>query len=64
MRYRVIGVVKTVSDLAPLLNGDIYLPYTLSTKDVRDRDYQGQYTGILLARTAADVPAMKRNMSR
>jgi putative ABC transport system permease protein len=59
LRYRVIGVVRTVPAFAPQFYSDIYLPYTLSAKDVRDRNYQGEYIGILLARSAGDVPAMK-----
>src|SRR5579859_194685 len=59
VRYRVIGVVKSVPAFAGQFYSDIYLPYTLSAKDVLDRDYMGRYQGILLAGSAGDVPAMK-----
>jgi len=58
--YRVSGVVKNVPVTLYMLYSDIYLPYTVSKSDYNaDKGYRGDYTGILLAATKADVPAMK-----
>jgi putative ABC transport system permease protein len=57
--YRVIGVVKNVPVTDYMLYSDIYLPYTVSKDDYRNKGYLGGYMGILLANSAAEVPKMK-----
>ncbi|CAL1518976.1 ABC transporter permease [Chitinophaga sp. MM2321] len=59
VQYRVSGVVKNVPVTTYMLYSDIYLPYTVSKADYNSRSYQGDYTGILLAASKADVPAMR-----
>jgi putative ABC transport system permease protein len=58
VRYRVIGVVKNVPVTSYLTYSDIYLPYTVSKNDYKDKDYSGGFTAILLAASKADVQKM------
>lgn len=61
VQYRVNGVVKNVPITLYMLYGDIYLPYTVSKTDYKSNTgYRGDYLGILLAPSAAAVPAMKK----
>lgn len=57
--YRVIGVVDNVPISMLYCYGDMYLPYTLSTETLEDKDYNGMYTAILLARSKNDLQAMR-----
>jgi putative ABC transport system permease protein len=60
VRYRVSGVVKTVPSTNYLFSGDLILPYTVAKVDYKaNKDYRGNYIGILEAASTADVPAMK-----
>jgi putative ABC transport system permease protein len=59
VKYRVIGVVKNVPITTFTFYADMYLPYTLSTHDYRDKSYNGNYSAVLLAKSEADVPKMK-----
>jgi len=59
VQYRVCGVVKNVPATTYILFSDIYLPYTVSKKDYRDRGYMGDYTAILLAASKAELPKMR-----
>jgi putative ABC transport system permease protein len=58
VKYRVTGVVKNVPVTTYMLYSDIYLPYTVSKTDYKDKGYRGGYMGILLAASKADVPKM------
>lgn len=61
VQYRVCGVVKNVPITLYMLYGDIYLPYTVSKTDYRDKSsYMGEYTGILLAADKADLPRIQQ----
>lgn len=57
--YRVIGVVKNVPVTNYMMYSDIYLPYTVSKADYKDKSYSGMYMAFLLAATPADVPKMQ-----
>jgi len=59
-KYRISGVVKSVPITAYQFYADIFIPYTVSKNDFKGKGYGGNYTGILLAPTKADVPAMKK----
>ena len=59
VQYRVSGVVKNVPVTNFMMYSDIYLPYTVSKSDYNSKSYRGDYIGILLAPSKADVPAMK-----
>jgi putative ABC transport system permease protein len=58
VKYRVMGVVGNVPVTSYMTFSDIYLPYTVSKTDYRDKGYRGGYTGILLAKSEADLPKM------
>lgn len=59
VKYRVSGVVKNVPATAYTMYGDMYLPYTVSKTDYKDRSYRGNYTAVLLARSKDAVPEMQ-----
>lgn len=59
VQYRVCGVVKNVPVSAYIFYSDIYLPYTVSKTDYRDKSYLGNYTAVLLAGTKADIPGIQ-----
>ncbi len=59
VQYRVAGVVQNVAITKLYAYGDIYLPYTLSKSDYNNKSLGGNYIGILVAKSEADVPAMK-----
>lgn len=59
IRYRVIGVVDNVPKAMLYSYADMYLPYTLSAADMANKQYNGNYTAILLGRSEADLDAMK-----
>jgi putative ABC transport system permease protein len=60
VHYRVCGVVKNVPVTNYMLYSDIYLPVTLAHIDRTNTSYRGDYIGILLAPTPADVPAIQK----
>lgn len=58
IQYRVSGVIKNVPMTSYMLYSDIYLPYTVSKIDYRDKGYGGGYLAILLAASKSDVEKM------
>jgi putative ABC transport system permease protein len=58
VKYRVTGVVKNVPITTYMLYSDIYLPYTVSKTDYKDKSYMGPYMAILLGASTADVGKM------
>jgi putative ABC transport system permease protein len=58
IKYRVIGVVKNVPVTTYMLYSDIYLPYTVSKTDYKDKSYRGDFMAILLGASSSDVPKM------
>ncbi|PVD52060.1 ABC transporter permease [Terrimonas sp.] len=65
VQYRVSGVVKNVPITLYMMYSDIYLPYTVSKTDYKSNTgYRGNYYGILLAPTRADVPKMKEEFDQ
>jgi putative ABC transport system permease protein len=57
--YRVIGVVKDVPVTMMYAYGDMYLPYTVSKRNYKDKRLNGDYSGVLLARSADDLDKIK-----
>jgi putative ABC transport system permease protein len=53
--YRVIGVVKDVPFIMMYAYGDMYLPYTLSKRDYRDKRLNGDYSAVILAKSKDDL---------
>jgi len=58
VKYRVTGVVKNIPVTSYMLYSDIYLPYTVSKTDYKNKGYGGGYQAILLAASKSDVPKM------
>ena len=59
VRYKVIGVVRNVSQSRIVTSADLYAPYNTSKGDYKKKVFVGNYTGILLARSKADFPKIK-----
>lgn len=59
LRYRVIGVVKTVPSTVTYIHSDIYLPYTLAINTLKGTSLTGNYMVTILARSSEDIPAIQ-----
>ena len=59
VKYRVTGVVKNIPVTSYMTYSEIYLPYTVSRTDYKNKGYQGNYNAILLAASKDDLPKMK-----
>ncbi len=59
VKYKVTGVVKNIPVTSYMTYSQIYLPYTVSKTDYKNKGYLGDYSAILLAATTADVPKMQ-----
>lgn len=57
--YRVIGVVKGVPRTNRNFFGDVYLPYTVSKTKFEDQGMMGNFGVALVAKSKADLPAMR-----
>ena len=57
--YRVVGVVRDVPTARELTYAECWLPVTTTTADLRNPNYLGEFQAIVLARQAADVPAIQ-----
>jgi putative ABC transport system permease protein len=62
LRFRVIGVVPDVPIVRMVANGDIYAPLTTAKTDAYKRELMSGFGGLLLARSAADFPAIKAEL--
>ncbi len=58
-KYRVIGVVEGVPLTRPFTSSDMYIPYSATNKDQRDKGIMGGYIAMVLARDKADFPAIQ-----
>jgi putative ABC transport system permease protein len=56
VKYRVCGVVKNVPVTMLFAYGDMYLPYTVSKNDYRNKGNMGEYSAIILAKSESDLP--------
>jgi putative ABC transport system permease protein len=64
INYRVIGVVKNVSKTLYNFAGDMYIPYTVSKENWNEVNLMGSCNAILLVKTPADVPKLKKEFSQ
>jgi putative ABC transport system permease protein len=64
MRYQVVGIVRDVPAIRPLTYAEVWMPITTSTQDIHNGEYMGSCIAILLARQAADVPAMQQEFAQ
>jgi putative ABC transport system permease protein len=56
--------VRDVPATRDLTYADVWLPITTSTQDIHNAEYMGSCMAILLARTAADVPAVQQEFAQ
>lgn len=59
VNYRVNGVVRGVPRTNRNFFGDVYLPYTVSKSGYDDKGLMGNFGIVLLAKSEADMPAMR-----
>lgn len=59
VKYKVTGVVKDIPITSYMTYSQIYLPFTLSKTDYKNKGYLGHSMAILLGKSSADVPKMK-----
>ena len=64
VRYRVVGVVHDVAVARANSYAEVWTPVTTGPDDLRKPDLLGQYQAIILARQAADVPAIKAEVQQ
>jgi putative ABC transport system permease protein len=61
-RFRVIGVIENVSTTRPVASGDLFVPLTTAKTDAYKREMLGDFFGLLLAKSPADIPAVKAEL--
>jgi putative ABC transport system permease protein len=64
MRYRVVGVVRDVPAARQFTYAEVWMPISTSTVNIHDSEYMGWCQAILLARSAADVPAVQQEFDQ
>lgn len=65
VKYRVSGVVRSVPITTYMLYSDIYLPYSVAKIDYKSNtSYSGPNTGILMAESPADIPAIQKEFEQ
>ncbi|OGX90873.1 hypothetical protein BEN49_05990 [Hymenobacter coccineus] len=57
--YRVVGVVADVPTSRERTYAECWVPVTTTAADLRDANHLGEYQAIILAKRAADVPAIQ-----
>jgi putative ABC transport system permease protein len=60
VQYRISGVVKNVPVTQIFAYADMYVPYTVSKMNYKDKSIHGNYTGILLTDSKADVDKISK----
>ncbi len=58
-KYRVIGVVRGAPITRPFTSSDMYIPYSATHKDGRDKGFLGGYVALVLAAGKSDFPAIQ-----
>jgi putative ABC transport system permease protein len=60
IQYRVTGVVKNVPITEEVFYANMYLPYTVSKINYKDKSYQGSYSAVLLSPSKNMVEKMRQ----
>ena len=63
-RFRVVGVVDNVSFLRRVGFSEIWTPIRTLKNSAYEKEMMGAFGGIVLARSSADFPAMRREFNR
>lgn len=58
-RYKIAGVVRNVSAGHVYAYADVWVPYTLNPQYYKDNRIEGEFMAVLLAPSAAAMPAMR-----
>ncbi len=59
IQYRVSGIVKSVPITMPISYANMFVPYTVSKTDYKQKGNMGMYTAVILAKSKADLPKIK-----
>ncbi len=59
VQYRVAGVVKNVPITMAVSYANMFVPYTVSKTDYKQKGLMGEYMAVLLAKSKADLPKIK-----
>ena len=62
--YQVVGVVRDVPAARRYSYADVWMPITTSNEDIHNDDYMGSCMAIMLARSADDIPAIRREFAQ
>lgn len=62
-QYRVIGVIQSAPSSSDAV-ADMYVPYTLTKENLRDKDLVGGYSAVLLLHSRADIDKMKKEFNQ
>jgi putative ABC transport system permease protein len=61
-RFQVVGVVRDVPILRLVPFSDVWVPYTTDRSDAYRRELVGDMMGLFLARSTADLPAIREEV--
>lgn len=64
VEYRIIGVVPTPSNILEYGYSDVWLPYTSMATTGRQATFAGEYSAIILAKSASDYPKIKSEFNQ
>jgi putative ABC transport system permease protein len=57
--YKIIGVVRGCPITRLMAGSDVYLPYNTTKRDLRSTKMMGEYMACILAKSDADLPAIR-----
>jgi putative ABC transport system permease protein len=63
-RYRIAGVVPDVPVIRLYSSADVWIPYTLSNADFKDRRYEGEFLAIVLAPSTKAVAGVRQEFEQ
>ena len=64
LRYQVVGVVRDVPAARRYTYAEVWMPLSTSPANIHDSEYMGWCQAIVLARTAAEIPAVEREFAQ
>jgi putative ABC transport system permease protein len=63
VKYKVIGVVKSVPVTMLISYADMYVPYTVSKSDIHAKTYNGMFMAIIMGKSKEDLPKIQAEYS-
>jgi len=61
-RFRVVGVIENVPPSRIVGGGDIYVPFTTAKTDAYRSEMLGEFFGLLLAKSRAEIPGIQAEL--